>query len=158
MQLILVQSEVEQAIKDYVGKLINIAPDTQVDIDLTATRGSEGVKAVIELTPASANKAEAPFDTTPNSPVPTAVSTGTGRGPGRPRKVQPPAPEPEPEPVVEETPELAQDGAELASEAPADTDTEAEATELAEEAPVAPAAPPATAPRSLFANLRKPQN
>ena len=51
MQIILVQAEIEQALKDYVNKTMKVADGVGIDIELTATRGAEGFKAFINIQP-----------------------------------------------------------------------------------------------------------
>jgi hypothetical protein len=41
------QIDIEQAIKDHIGSMMEIKPDAQLDIDLSATRGSAGFTATI---------------------------------------------------------------------------------------------------------------
>lgn len=143
MQIILVQSEVEQAIRDYVASRLTLADGTQIKIDLSATRGADGIKATIDLeepgTVAAPASAPAPTQTAKKAPAaaeqPAPVAT-----PQEPAKGTPevdPAPKDEPkEPPFEQDP-------------PADAKPEAEATGESANA---------EAPRSLFANLKKPQN
>lgn len=49
MQITLVQSEIEQALRTYVNNLINIKEGTQINIDLSAGRGADGFKATIDI-------------------------------------------------------------------------------------------------------------
>lgn len=51
MQIILVQAEIEKALTDYVLGLISIRDDQQITIDLSATRGTDGFKALIDIVP-----------------------------------------------------------------------------------------------------------
>ena len=54
MQIILVQAEVEQAIKDYIANRVTLAEGTEIAIDLKAGRGPEGFTASIDIVPATA--------------------------------------------------------------------------------------------------------
>lgn len=49
MQISINQTEIEQAIFDYIKKRISIVEGTQVDIEMKATRGAEGFSAVIDI-------------------------------------------------------------------------------------------------------------
>jgi hypothetical protein len=51
MQIILVQAEIEKALTDYVLGMISIRDDQQITIDLSATRGTDGFKALIDIVP-----------------------------------------------------------------------------------------------------------
>lgn len=51
MQIILVQSEIEQALKDYVGARLVIAEGNEVTVELRATRGADGSTAIIDILP-----------------------------------------------------------------------------------------------------------
>jgi hypothetical protein len=49
MQIIIIQSEIEQAIRNHILAQINIKDGMRIDIDLSATRGAEGFKATIDI-------------------------------------------------------------------------------------------------------------
>ena len=49
MQLILPQSELEQAIKNYVNDLMNVKEGTELAIDLKAGRGLDGFTATVDI-------------------------------------------------------------------------------------------------------------
>ena len=49
MQLILPQSELEQAIKNYVNDLMNVKDGTELSIDLKAGRGLDGFTATVDI-------------------------------------------------------------------------------------------------------------
>lgn len=53
MQIILVQSEIEAAIRAYIAPFI-AAEGVRVDIDMSATRGTDGFKALIDIVPDTA--------------------------------------------------------------------------------------------------------
>jgi len=142
MQIILVQTEVEQAIKDYISHRLTVSEGTDIQIDLTATRGAEGVKAIIDLIPntpkvSGAKRPYTPRATAAVSAIDEAKTTG-------------PTSERAPEPVVE------------TQAAPDSVENEAiigDAVEEAVEETSAVAEVPATPPvKSLFSNLRKPVN
>ena len=50
MQIIIVQSEIERAITQYILGKFSVDPDQQVTIGLSATRGSDGFRATINIT------------------------------------------------------------------------------------------------------------
>lgn len=56
MQILLIQSEIEQAIRDYMNQQINIKEGMTLDIDLRSTRGTEGFTANIDIRTAGAAK------------------------------------------------------------------------------------------------------
>ncbi len=49
MQITLVQSEIEQAITDYITQRVTLPAGTELAIDLNATRGETGFKAIINI-------------------------------------------------------------------------------------------------------------
>jgi hypothetical protein len=49
VKVILKQAEIEQAIRDYVFKQINVRDGQDVSIDLSATRGQAGFTATIDI-------------------------------------------------------------------------------------------------------------
>lgn len=91
MQIIIVQSEIESAIRDFVKSQINISEGMEITISLKAGRGDDGYSATIDITPQTAEKQ---IPATPaKRELPKAVA-----------QVQPVAPvivAPEPEPAVE---------------------------------------------------------
>ena len=52
MQIILVQAEIEEALKDYITQRITLTNGSTIQIDLSATRGADGYKATIDILPA----------------------------------------------------------------------------------------------------------
>ena len=58
MQITIVQSEIELAIKQYIHQQINVREGMEIEIDLKATRGEAGMQAIIDIVPASAKTAE----------------------------------------------------------------------------------------------------
>ena len=64
MQIILVQAEIETAIRNYVNSKVKVNEGQDIRIDLSASRGPEGFRATIDIidddfTPAVATKAAA---------------------------------------------------------------------------------------------------
>lgn len=138
MQLILPQSELEQAIKNYVNDLMNVKDGTELSIDLKAGRGLDGFTATVDIIKAGTAmpaKTVVPAAVTP-APVPVAA----------PVKATP-RPVAKEEPVAEEKP------AEDTSVANKSEQQEA-ASEAKEETP---AEAPTTVRRPLFGSLKKPE-
>jgi hypothetical protein len=143
MQIVLVQTEVEDALKEYVHKRVTVPTDTHFEIDISSTRGSEGVKAIIDLVPASTTG-------------PKVITAGRKRLTVPATQTPVPATkEPEPEPEAEP----AQEPAEPQEPQTEESEEVAEATGTEDAVSAATEPPPPAAPvKSLFANLRKPQN
>lgn len=150
MQIILIQTDIEQAIKDFINQKVTISPDNEIKIDFSPTRGSEGIKAIIDLVP----KQETVTRGQVGRPRKTAT-VETGVDPKEKPHTTSPAPA-----VEVETEKTSQDI----------TDSDGPQTEVVDPEENAPQensveeetkeeAPPATPPvKSLFQNLRKPQN
>lgn len=172
MQITLVQSEIEQALTDFISSQMTIKEGMAIKIELRATRGAEGFQANIDIVPqhllsevvaapatvptsraaTAAVKGETPATLVKKSPEEAAPRLVSG-------EVLPPEPSlPEPEVVEEEAAEpevaVAEEGpVDMAEEEPVpEVETEAAAEEPAEEVK------PSTQARSLFGNLRKPEN
>ena len=64
MQIILVESEIKEAIKLYMQKNIGLSEDRDIAVEFVATRGSDGLKANIDVL----NKTV--VESTPNKPEP----------------------------------------------------------------------------------------
>ena len=138
MQLILPQSELEQAIKNYVNDLMNVKDGTELSIDLKAGRGLDGFTATVDIIKAGMAipaKTVVPAAVIP-APVPVAA----------PVKVTPRLVTKE-EPVVEE--KLTEDTS-VANK----SEQQEAASEAKEEAP---AEAPTTVRRPLFGSLKKPE-
>lgn len=82
MQIVLIESEIHQAIQAWLATIVKIENGTQVEIDLKATRGAEGYQAFVDLTP---SKSVAPVTATPvvpspavQTPAPTTPSVAVG--------------------------------------------------------------------------------
>lgn len=138
MQLILPQSELEQAIKNYVNDLMNVKDGTELSIDLRAGRGLDGFTATVDIIKAGTAipaKTVVPAAVTP-APVPVAA----------PVKVTP-RPVAKEEPVTEEKP--------TEDTSVANKSEQQEAVSEAKEE--APAEAPSTVRRPLFGSLKKPE-
>lgn len=153
MQIIIVQHEIESAVKAYVLSQLNVKDGHRIDVSFAATRGEDGLKATIDIVsndqmPDTATLVET-TEEEPEAPVvQQAATTRKARLVTPARKVE----------QAEEVQEQHEEGA-TATGTAADTkgdpnaDPETgEATEQEEE----PA--PVTSGRSLFSNLRKPTN
>lgn len=139
MQITLVQSEIEQALKNYINEQVNVKEGMDIVIVLKATRGEEGTTAVIDITK--------PVAVVPTAPQKRAVAV----------KAEP-KPEPQPTPEVKpsaekEEPPFDPDTPAQASapESSASTDGAAATTGTAENV----SAEPAPKKPSLFAGLGK---
>ena len=49
MKILLVEQEIKEALRQYLQKVINVSEDKQVDIDILATRGTNGVTAEVNI-------------------------------------------------------------------------------------------------------------
>ena len=73
MQIILVQAEIETAIRNYVNSKVKIQEGQDIRIDLSASRGPEGFRANIDIVDVDAAPAAAPTPaTTPKAASPKA--------------------------------------------------------------------------------------
>lgn len=149
MRFILAPNELQQAVKDYLGKLVSVSSNTTMNVEVTKT--TNGTEAVIDLVPATDSPVQAA-----QAPVPTARGRrAADKAVETPAVSSPKATEPSPES------EMSQSVTEEVTEAPEPSNGEEiePVTEPAAEEPAPKVEePPKSAPRSLFANLRKPQN
>ena len=142
MQITLIQSEIEQALKNYINDIMSVKDGMEIEIQLKATRGEEGTTAIIDIVP--------------QKPKATRGSRTSGEIPAKPEPVKAAAApaKAEPEPVAESVAEAEADDAEQVGEQV----IEPEGQEPAQAEPES-AVPAEEAPRkSLFAGLSKPQN
>ena len=147
MQITLNQVEIEEAITNYVNDLVSVNEGMAITVTIKATRGEEGTTALIDIVPEVIE---------PEVVEPVKAAAKPGRKPAVkqtvvPTKEEPVAqaqPEPEPEPVAnvaEPEPVKEEEAAPDAAEVPVADDEQVEV-------------PAVAAPKSLFANLRKPNN
>jgi putative DNA primase/helicase len=173
MQIIIVQSEIEHAIRNYINSQLNVKDGMRIDIDLSATRGADGFKATIDIVPNEApsapKAAQAPEPTPTPAPASAKTETKAEAAVTASRasvQVDPPKFTPEAEvPIAGEQAAASTAGA--AAEAGAAPSASAEPS-LTEAMPYKPAegsqvaaenaAAPAAPARSLFAGLKKPVN
>lgn len=142
MQITLIQSEIEQALKNYINDIMSVKDGMEIEIQLKATRGEEGTTAIIDIVP--------------QKPKAVRGSRTSGEIPAKAEPVKAAAAPVKAEPaqaVAESVAEAEADDAEQVAE-------QAQEPEAQEPAPVeAEQAPAEEAPRkSLFAGLSKPQN
>lgn len=132
MQLILPQSELEQAIKNYVNDLMNVKDGTELSIDLRAGRGLDGFTATVDIIKSGT---AIPAKTVVPVATPTPVVKVVARA------------------VIKEEP--------VAEEKPAEDTSVANKSEQQEAASEAkeetPAEAPTTVRRPLFGSLKKPE-
>ena len=142
MQITLIQSEIEQALKNYINDIMSVKDGMEIEIQLKATRGEEGTTAIIDIVP--------------QKPKAARGGRSSGEIPAKAEPVKAAAAPVKAEPaqaVAESVAEAEADDAEQVAE-------QAQEPEALEPAPVeAEQAPAEEAPRkSLFAGLGKPQN
>lgn len=68
MQITITQTEIETAIRNHVLGLIAVRENMTIDIDLKATRGTEGFTAVIDIYPAGGPNGGKPVEQNTDSP------------------------------------------------------------------------------------------
>jgi hypothetical protein len=176
MQLKLVQTEIESALRAYINSIFTLGEGARIDMTLSATRGDDGFVAMVDIVPinhpqpaaqlapaaappvkplAFGQKTEAPAEV-PAAAAPKAVAAKP--------PVQRVAPEPKPAPVVEPEPEVqevVEPVAELVEEVveeavPAIRATPENRQPVEEDLEVSAAERPLKP--SIFSNLNKPVN
>lgn len=75
MQIVLIQAEIEKAIRNYVNSIVKVAEGVDIVIDLKSTRGDTGFTANIDLVEAGAERAPAPAPA--NTPKTAAPKVNT---------------------------------------------------------------------------------
>lgn len=164
MQIIIVQAEIEAAIRNYINSQLNVKDGHRIDIELSATRGADGFKATIDIVAADApslpkealeaGAAPAPVPTPTPTPSPAKAEVVISKS-----VASSPAPAPKGDPYAKE--ELPASDALTAGDAgngdDASTGTAAAASSEAAAASDTGAAEAKPA-RSLFAGLKKPVN
>lgn len=158
MQITLVQSEIEQAIKDYIHSQIKVRDGMEIKIDLSATRGADGFKATIDIVESNA---ASPAPAAVVDPVKTAAPVkSTPMAAVVKEAAQAPA-EQQPQEAASQAAASTEAATNAVAQANAESDAEEAASENggqepAEEQAQDPVTPPAG--KSLFSGLRKPQN
>ena len=142
MQITLIQSEIEQALKNYINDIMSVKDGMEIEIQLKATRGEEGTTAIIDIVP--------------QKPKAARGGRTSGEVPAKAEPVKAAAAPAKAEPaqaVAESVAEAEADDAEQVAEQAQEPEAQAPAPVEAEQAPAE------EAPRkSLFAGLSKPQN
>lgn len=160
MQIIIVQDEIETAIRNHIQSLISVRENMDINVDLAATRGSTGFTATINIVPAAAaNPASGPMiqaaPSVPAQPVSFPVFT-------RSATVQPAlrGATPEERAAIMEKLHAEDEAAEVTQAAQPEVAAEAETEQP--EAPAAVEEPVPEAPvkevKSLFKTMRRPTN
>ena len=72
MQIVLIQAEIEKAIRNYVNSIVKVAEGVDIVIDLKSTRGDTGFTANIDLVETGVERAAAPAPTP--TPTPKAAA------------------------------------------------------------------------------------
>ena len=72
MQIVLIQAEIEKAIRNYVNSIVKVAEGVDIVIDLKSTRGDTGFTANIDLVETGVERAAAPAPTP--TPAPKAAA------------------------------------------------------------------------------------
>lgn len=147
MKITIVQTEIEEAIRDFMRKQIAVQEGMVITMDLRATRGDEGFIANIDISPATSTEQVLVRETpAPAQTEPVVV---------KPRVTKPAA-------VVTKAAEPAEAEAEVEAQTPTDEPAPVAAQTIADPEPdgieeVEGAAPLAAKP-SIFAGLRRPSS
>jgi hypothetical protein len=132
MQITIVQTEIEEAIRNFILGQVEVRPGNRIDIDLRATRGAEGFQAMINIVPDGS-----PVTTETAEVVETPATTTAPARQTRATKAAAPA---------------------ATAEPATETVSESTGTTEADEGNTEEAAPAAAKASSLFGNLKKPEN
>lgn len=145
MQITIIQSEIETAIRNYIMSQITVREGQRIDIDLKATRGPEGYQAVIDIVP----------DTSP-APVRKSSDDEPAKETPKPKAKAFAARETKAEVATQEVEASGADVPETAPETEAETQVEEDTQDAAP--PEASDDKPTTAPKSIFANMKRSVN
>jgi hypothetical protein len=145
MKITLVQTEIEKAISDYVLGQMTINESMELAIDLSATRGPEGMTAEIIISP----KADVTMPARKTSAV-TAAGTPRAKPGPKPKVAQEAAEQPQESQAQNQQDEARQ---EPVAEAQPDPEQETEQEAVGVEAEI-----PAQPRSSIFGNLQRPVN
>lgn len=148
IQVTLVQTEIEEALRNFISTQMTLKEGTEIEIDLAATRGADGIKATINLIPPG-KEASAPTvavkETVKNKPEPETKPTKAA------------AVVEEVKPVVESTQDATVETGTVSNASDEAGSVETQAVNLAPADEQKEEAAPAAKP-GLFAALRKPTN
>ena len=145
MQITLVETELKQALTEYIGRQMKVADGMKMNIQFMATRGDEGFKAVIDIVPIKPTSRPAIPPATSKAPAPAIVAAAA--------ETEKPTEQTETHAETEHQEVPFDGGTRLAPDAPGDEHLTAAATHT-EAAPAAAAG----GARSLFKGLNKPKN
>ena len=154
MQIILIQAEIEVAIRNYVNSKVKIAAGQDIRIDLSASRGPEGFRANIDIVDAEVPvEAYSPRAATTAAPKTAAVETDAPK-----RKAAPAQLEAEvEEPATPSTEKVAADEP-SAQEQEVAQEQEQEAPSVEESAEASTTEPAPTVRKPLFGKSLAPLN
>lgn len=149
MQITIVEVEIKEAIRNYILSQISVHEDHEIHIDLLATRGAEGYTANINIAPGRSKDADTPVKSSSNT---VTISPRKAKEETKPA-AKAKAADPEPS-VTQEVaqPEVVEEQAQEETAAAEETTADAPTEDAGEEQA------PTEAPRSIFANLKKPVN
>lgn len=77
MQIVLIQAEIEKAIRNYVNSIVKVAEGVDIVIDLKSTRGDTGFTANIDLVETGVERAAALAPTPTPAPKAAAAKANT---------------------------------------------------------------------------------
>ena len=77
MQIVLIQAEIEKAIRNYVNSIVKVAEGVDIVIDLKSTRGDTGFTANIDLVESDVERTAAPAPTPTPAPKAAAAKAFT---------------------------------------------------------------------------------
>ncbi len=110
MQIILIQAEIEVAIRNYVNSKVKIAAGQDIRIDLSASRGPEGFRANIDIVDAEVPvEAYSPRAATTAAPKTAAVETDAPKKKAAPAQLEADVEEPVATPATPPTEKVAVD-------------------------------------------------
>ena len=164
MQIILIQAEIEVAIRNYVNSKVKIAAGQDIRIDLSASRGPEGFRANIDIVDAEVPvEAYSPRTATTAAPKTAAVEadeptpTPTPKKKATPAQLEAEAEEPAAPPATPPTEKVAVDEPSAQEQEVAqEQEQEAPSVEESAEAPTTEPAPAVRKP--LFGKSLAPLN
>jgi hypothetical protein len=158
MQIIIVQSEIETAIRNLILSQLSVKEGMRIDIDLSATRGADGFKATIDIVPETAPSQPKAAPEAGSAPVPTPAAKPevavTKSATSSPATQQPPIDNAH---IAEGAQKFPEPTGGAAAEAGAASNASAEPSSTEPVAAVAEGGEAKPA-RSLFAGLKKPAN
>lgn len=148
MKIQIVQTEIEEAVRDFIRKQIAVKEGMEITMDFSATRGAEGLIAAIDISPA-------PLPTVKTTRRPTTTSTPVASSTSSTTAAADTAPAPkDPTPGTYNSDADTETDADAGGETTASSqasagDASADAEEVPGEGPLKP---------SIFSGLRRPAN